>query len=295
MVKIDYFQKGNSLEGYASNLAHNWFKGILRDTGLPYTQEHLNKVALLLGELTVPSKYQEAAIAAAWLHDSAEDIKGVDVINPFNPDEHGRKLDVTYLNDLLFDAGDEGVGISFMIFLMTHRKDSVLYQDYVNRIFTFPNESPQRELHILTACLKIADRRMNLNPIEERKADHVADEYKKLEGANTAVLREFYKRTRTIDAFIKKGSFDFDIGLFIETFREAFRQKQKGVALDNLTQYLPLAERRLLVEVRDNNGLFHYKKTRDMLKSIYIDSLAMYPGTIHEVGRMGINRKASKV
>ena len=85
--------------------------------------------------------------------------------------------------------------------------------------------------------------------------------------------------------------------MFVETLLSAFRSKQQATALDNLTQYLPLAEERLLFEIKEQNGLFHWRKLRRVVKETYLDSLRALEGTgidIYTVRRMGMNRAVSE-
>lgn len=308
MQPIKRIEKGESTEGYASNLAYSLFKGITRDTGLPYTHDHLARLALLIGELVVSEKYKEALVAAAWLHDSVEDIENIGVFDPFEKepetlrakrsgvenDSEQREQGLIYLNDLLENAGETGKYICFIVNLITHRK-GVLYQSYVYNIFTFPEKPLLRDLHILAGVLKMADIRLNTNPDEKKNVNSCVEDYIALRNADEKALEAFYKKTKVIDAFRKKGSMGFDIGLFVQTLLEGFKQKQRAIAIDNICQYLPLAEHRLLVEVGKENGLFDWQKLRNMLKSTYADSLRCYPGSIYDVKRMGMNRKAPKV
>lgn len=293
MQAIRRIEKGESLEGYASSLAYQLFRGITRDTGLPYTHDHLARLALLTGELTLQSDYQNALIAAAWLHDAAEDIENVNVLNPFQK-EPKKEEGAVYLNDLFSNAGEAGEYICFVVNLMTHRK-GMIYQDYVNKIFTFPESQLLKDLHILTGVLKMADIRLNTNPDERKNVNSCVEEYFSLRDADEKELEAFYSRTKTADAFRKKGSMEFDVGLFVEALIDGFKQKQRAIATDNICQYLPLAEHRLLVEVGKNNKLFSWQKLRNMLKSTYTDSLRCYSGSLYDVKRMGINRKAPKV
>lgn len=290
---IKPFGHGEHLVGYASFVAHHMFDGVIRDTGLPYTQDHLANVATLFSDVTVSSRFQNAGVASAWLHDGPEDVAYLDVFDPFGePPE--KQEGVIYLNDLLAEAGEEGQAVCFMVNLMTHRPD-IFYQGYVDRIFSYPEQQPQRDLHVLTSVLKMADRRMNINPDERRNVNELVGEYIGLDGSDTRIMEAFYRRTKTIDAFRQKGLMDVDVGLFVETLMSRFRSKQRTVAIDNLSQYLPLAERRLLVEIGENNGIFHWRKFRDMLKGMYIDSLRLYAGDYHEASRLGIQRSAPDI
>ena len=107
MLDLNPFRPGDNIVGYASSLVYKSFDGVTRDTGLPYTQQHIAQVSLLFRDVTVDSQHQKAGEAAAWLHDGPEDISGLDVFNPFGTSNIKRKDGIIYLNDLLADAGDE--------------------------------------------------------------------------------------------------------------------------------------------------------------------------------------------
>ncbi|MBI5398861.1 hypothetical protein HZB03_05345 [Candidatus Woesearchaeota archaeon] len=297
MAKLRPIPREGNIVAYASSLAHELFDGVTRDTGLPYTQGHLAQVAFLVESVVVSSAYKKAAVAAAWLHDSAEDIKGFDVFDPFAAC-HVRKPDTTYLNDLLTNAGEQGRKVCALVDHMTHR-EGTSYQEYVSRVFAFPQTHGERyDLHVLAAVLKMADRRANINHDARRDVNGLVEKYIKLAGAPTDDdLVAFYSETKTTDAFREKGSWDLDVALFVQTLTSTFRAKQQATAIDNLSQYLPLAEQRLLVDVRNGYGLFSVHKVRTMLKEIYIESLKLYPGDdpIHVVKRLGANRKAPEV
>lgn len=286
---------GESLDAFASYLAHEMFQGITRDSGLPYTSEHLAEVARLADIILLPSPYKAPAVAAAWLHDSAEDIKGFDVFNPFGP---GRKKarGVMYLNDLLREAGEAGKHVCFMVDLLTHRK-GISYQDYVMRIFTFPESGVQRTLGILAAVVKMADRRMNINPDEHANFNRLVEEYLGMDGQSRQQLEDFYRRTKTIDAFVKRGDRQINVALFVETLQDTFKARQEATAIDNLCLCLPLAEQKLLVQVGEQNSMFGWERLRSMLKDTYVQSLRLYPGVdaIHVAKRLGANRKAPEV
>ena len=293
MKKPRPFEKGENVVAYASYLAHTLFEGVTRDTGLPYTTQHLGQTATMVEGVTCPSDYQKTAVAATWLHDSAEDIKGLDVFNPFK--EPKRKRGTFYLNDLMAKAGEEGEAVCFIVDLMTNREFGRIYPiiggyfGYVYNIFDIPNDSA-RPLHILGGCVKMSDRRMNINPDERMNVNNLVEEYQSLKGAGEKALIKFYKRTKTIDAFIKKGSMDFDVGLFVETINNNFMQKQRSAAVDNLSLYVPLAEQKLLIEIGENSGLFQFRRLRDVMKDISLESIKLYKGDIHEIRDLGLNK-----
>lgn len=296
MANIKKFQKGEDVVAYASALAHQLFKGITRANGLPYTQEHLQEVAGLAEIVLLPSKYKESAVATGWLHDAGEDISGIDVLNPFDEQSSQRSPQAITLNELLMEAGEEGKYLCYMVNLLTHR-EGIPYLDYVNKIFSFLSSGEQRNLSIIAGVLKVADRKKNTNPNDKNNVDKLVEEYLRLRSASQRELIEFYKRTKTYDAFRQSGDFAVNVALFVETLLDSFKAKQEAMAIDNLAFYLPLAERRLLVDVGDKNCLFDWGKVRNLLKDAYTDSLRLYPGTdaLHVVKRLGVNRKAPHV
>src|SRR3989338_6727067 len=81
MDSLRPLQSGDHLVGYAAQLAHTLFEGITRDTGDSYTTAHLARVAEIVEQVTLPSSLRDAAVAAAWLHDAAEDIQKFEVVS----------------------------------------------------------------------------------------------------------------------------------------------------------------------------------------------------------------------
>lgn len=149
MGVIKQFQSGDHLVGYAAQLAHTLFEGITRDTGDSYTTAHLAKVAEIVEQVTSYSSLRDTGIAAAWLHDAAEDIDGFEVSSQTIWGNESQQKSVVYLDGLLKDAGEMGEAVCFLVNRMTHRPQ-VLYQDYVHDLFTFPAEKGRtRDLHIL--------------------------------------------------------------------------------------------------------------------------------------------------
>ncbi|MBI2541199.1 hypothetical protein HYV80_00625 [Candidatus Woesearchaeota archaeon] len=293
-MRITPFQKGDDIVAYASGLTHQLFKGVTRANGLPYTQEHLAKVAASAEKVLLPSRYKESGVATGWLHDAGEDISEIDVFNPYNP--RPKTSGAVTLNDILEEAGKEGEYLCYMVNLLTHR-EGMPYFDYINNIFSFPEEGIQRNLSIIAGVLKVADRRNNTNPNERSNVDKLVTEYLGLKDASQAELMGFYKRTKTFVAFKQCGDFSVNVALFVETLLDSFKAKQQAMAIDNLAFYLPLAERRLLVDVGDKNGLFDWGKVRNLLKEAYADSLRLYPGAdaLYVVDRLGVNRKAPPI
>jgi hypothetical protein len=154
----------------------------------------------------------------------------------------------------------------------------------------------------------MVDRRINIFPNEEIYTDALVKEYCSLDGTDKETLERFYKRTNTIDAFIVNGELrtGIDIDLFDLTLRSLFKIRKRAMAGDNLYQYLPLAEDRLLIKtgerngsfnlsVAERNGLFDWHRVRQMLKDTYLDSLKWHPGIVYEVGRMGLNKGAPRI
>jgi hypothetical protein len=276
---------------YAKNLATYLFEGVTRDAGLSYTDEHLAKVASLVEDVTIQSPYRDSAIAAGWLHDSVEDIDQFET----RPLESGRRHQgVTYLSDLVSNAGKDGERTCFMVNLMTHR-EGVIYPDYFYNIFNLPPNTEERNLHILTGIVKVSDMRSNINPYESKNFNDLLDKYMGMKDATEEEREEFYKKTKTIDAFRKKGSLDLDLELFTRCLTDGFQQKKRVTAINNLSYNLPVAEQRLLIDVGKDNGIFDWEKVRALLKDAFLDSLRLYPGDLHEVRKLGVNRSAPKV
>lgn len=278
--------------GYSAGIAHLMFKGKLRDTGLPYTDDHLNGAALLIRGLMFENEFTPSAVSAMWLHDGPEDIKELDVFNPFSERPALKAGAAYFLNDLLKSAGKTGEYTCFIVNLLTHRTDRASYQDYTDQIFTLPEEPLLRTLKTITILAKMVDRRKNLNPNEKKNVNDIVRQYISLfdSGAGHAELKKFLSKTKTIDAFESKKDFDLDVGLFVETIRRNFEGKQRGVAIDNLTHYLPLAEDLLLMEHSSDNKIFKWEKARSMLKGMYEDSLDISGLSVYEAKRMGHNR-----
>ncbi len=253
-------RKVDELTDYARSLAYLLFEGVPRDSGRPYTSEHLAKVALLIREVTVPSLYKNSAEAAGWLHDVVEDIKGIDVVNPFKEAE--REKGIIYLNDLLKEAREKGKNVCYIDNLLTHR-EGVDYEDYFKEIFSFP-EKPGRErnLHILAAVAKVCDIWSNTNPDE--KID----------------LERLLKQNP--DADPKK-------------LEKGYVTKQQTGATNNLGLYLPLAEVELLARIGKDNKLFNWRKVSRIVEETYINSLRMYTGELQGVTNLGLNRNRQPI
>ncbi len=317
MVELRPIGPGESLSGYSAFLAHTLFQGVVRDTGLPYTSEHLNKCALLGGELLHPSVFLHAATAALWLHDGPEDMKILDVHNPFGKRPNMKDGGKYFLNGLLLEAGDAGRYACYIVNLLTHRKELMSYSQYTDGIFRWPEDEKtvkavlegirdagrvaearfeEREikviLQVVTLLSKMIDRRMNLNPDESKNVNELVKEYLGLENGGIGERMNFYRRTKTVDSFERKGDYGLDVGLLVETIRRNFEGKQKGVAIDNITKYLPLAERMLLVEVSPDNRIFKHENVRKMLKGMWEDSLDIADISVYDAKRMGENRGA---
>ncbi len=262
MAEIKPIGKEESITKYARSLAELMFEGMPRASGQPYFSEHLGKNALLVEDIILDSPYKQATIAAVWLHDAAEDIESIDVFSPFLK-EAKKSAGIIYLNDLMEKAGEDGENACYIDNLITHRETAVAYNEYFNRIFSFPEISGrERDLHTLTAVIKVCDNRLNTNPDE--KID----------------LERLLKQNP--DADQKKLEKDY-------------ASKQRTMALNNLSQYLPLIESRLLARIGENNGLFNWQKVRNVVKETYINSLRMYSGELKEANNLGRQRDRQQI
>ena len=290
-------KKNENLLEYSKRFATFLFKDIYRDTGLPYTKEHLEKIANRVYTIILPhSGYKETAASASWLHDGPEDIIGLDVFDPSEPRPKSKRDDV-FLNDIVKKAGEPGKSMCYMVDKLTYREGAA-YQDYFNNIFKFPRDPGLlRDLSIITAIVKMVDRKMNINPDDKLNVDNLVRSYASMKDASQVELEMFYKSTKTIDAFRESGGIRYNPVVFVETLHQGFKAKQESVAIDNLSQYLPLAEKRLLVDIGKENKLFNWIELRKILKECLIDSLRLYPGEdkLHVVKKLGANKKAPEI
>jgi len=297
MDHIRPMKKGEDLVEYCRSIASEMFEGVMRDSGLPYTQEHLGRIAVSTRKLILPTYLQEIAESAAWIHDAPEDIKGVDVFDPLNRPKFIRKEGVTYLNDLLKEADKKGEYVCHVVDLMTHRKD-ISYKDYAYNIYSIPLSGESIPPRITAEVLKTDDRRFNTSPDDRRNVDKLVDEYLASKDADIETLKKFYKKTKTIDAFTENWDYRFNLGLFVEAVNNAFKEKQLAFATDNLALYLPLAERKLLIGVGKNNDIFDWNGLRQLMKDAYIDSLRIsipYGLDEHFFKMIGENKKVPEV
>lgn len=291
MEQVHPLETEFQLISYAKSLAHKFFAGVHRKTGLPYTTDHLQRMAETASDILLPSKYRDPAIAAAWLHDAVEDIGPIDVYHPFlNPPE--LDPDKTYLNKLLANAHFSGALTSYLVNKLTHR-GGIPYFDYIMAIFTFDHNGTHPDTKIVAAILKLIDRFLNTNPDETRNVDELLREYRSLDFSDGEAVKDFLKKTKTFDAFLEKGTFYRDDDLFVSTLETRFQAQQEAIAIDNLSLYLPLAEQKLLIDVGTDNGIFDWHKLRALLKSVFLDSIKLYPGvdSIHIVRKLGANKR----
>lgn len=291
MEHVTPFTTDDDLVAYSKALATRLFSGIYRKTGLPYTTNHLEKMASTASDILNQGPYFKPAIATAWLHDVVEDISGFDVQAP--PRDLSQKdSDTIFLNTILENAGADGEAACYLVDKLTHRKE-VSYIDYFSSIFDFSDQSPLKNLNVVAAVLKLIDRFLNTNPDETPNVDTLLTAYRNLDWNDEDVVRSFLKKTKTYDAFADRGDFSKDETFFAETLKGRFRSQQEAIAIDNLSLYLPFAEQKLLMSMPVENGLFDWHKLRRLLKQAYLDSLELYPGfdPFHIVLKLGANKK----
>jgi len=294
---------------YSSSLAVLLFKDILRDNGLSYYENHLEVVANLVKGFLLPSEYMGSAVSAAFLHDAAEDIENIDVFDPFNNGTNNnnetnnetktgneRTEGVIYLNDLFERASVQRDYICYIVNLLTHRK-GISYQDYLDNLFTVPEQSMLRDLHILASGIKLADIRSNTAPGMGPNTIDLVEQYRKMHGAKEDELREFYKRTKVIDAFVFKEDLSIDMELFMTTLHRKFKAKIEANAINVLSYYIPNAENLFFNGYKETAKLFKLDIIRQALIGICIDCMRVYPGEdpLHVVNKLGENRSAPKV
>lgn len=285
---------GEDIVPYSADLAGILFEGRTRKTGLPYTQAHFAKVAELVDYLLLASPSKPAAVGASWLHDAPEDIDYIDVFSPMNNHGVRRRQGIVYLNDLFADAGELGQALCHIVDRATHRI-GIPYQEYIQGVFNLARKNPKRILDVKAAVLKVADRHLNTNPNERLNLNALAQTYLSIPDADEEALKAFLEMTKTKEAFDARGNYDKDVALLLETLMEAFRSRQRARAADNLSQYLPLAERRLLAEIHENNGIFDWRKLSDVLKRTYLDSFEVAGANLGDVQQMDASRDLARI
>lgn len=294
-IVIDNFQlqEGQNLAAFSKELAMFLHDGIKRLTGVPYF-EHLREVSETTKEIIIPSEYSRPVEGAGWLHDSAEDIDFFEVYNAFDPPKiEERDPDKVYLNELVRAAHEKGEWLCYLVDRMTNRGE--IYFEYMEKKFTFSKGGVIEDLDILSAILKLVDRKSNTKKDEILEMDQTIQKYMELKNADDEELKKFYSRYKVSDAFRKKGSFEYNVGFFVAALNERFREKVMANALDNLSHYIPKAETKLLVPYfRNRHELFHYDKLRQLLKEAFMESLEILqpsiPNFIQIMRKSGYNR-----
>ncbi|RME80229.1 MAG: hypothetical protein D6769_00045 [Methanobacteriota archaeon] len=256
------------IASYSKRLAYSVFRKMKRDTGESVIRGHLLPVVETTSSIINDGRFQHLAIAAAWLHDIVEDIDNYNVVNPFASQHYTETNPSTILiNNLLSSYGELGNSLSYIVFLLTHNSGE-LYQDYIQRIFNFPDRDNLNilRLHVIASIIKLADKRSNLNLSEEGLA------LKTLSKAYDTYTGE------ELLSVIRKMKLNwYGRGLptkteFLDLVSAKFRTRQKIIALENLSHYLPLAERRLLIR-KPVNRVYDKRLLRELLTTLYMDSI----------------------
>ncbi|MFH1637360.1 MAG: HD domain-containing protein [Candidatus Woesearchaeota archaeon] len=264
---------------YCSELAKEAHKDMTRDTGEPYFL-HPQEVACLVDKLLLKTRFKEAGVAAAYLHDVVEDVEEFDVCHP--PGEIFKMFlpsDKTYINNLLLAAGDTGNKICYILDKVTLR-DSTSYAEYMDKIFSmFPSRGYMRSLDIISLVLKFADRTVNCLPGEVLNKRVLLAEYRKLENANAAELSKFYKKKKVTDTFIAKNGICYDEELYLYAMDDKFESKKVANALDNVLCYIPEIDKLLLQDDVDNiagvgeDEIYDKKKLDELVDKCLFNSM----------------------
>ncbi|MEA3378058.1 MAG: HD domain-containing protein [Nanoarchaeota archaeon] len=236
-----YDGKSTILE-YALDLATSAHKRMKRDTGEPYIT-HPVAVASILENLVYKSEYKDAAIAAAYLHDVVEDVRGLDVYDPFFDYRISKK---NTLNFLLEKARINKDYICYIVNKLTFRKETS-YSQYMDEIFTLSKfTGPIRSLDIIAALLKFCDRIANTIPDEKLNKDQLLQKYRSFKDADIKKLKRLYKSKGITDKFIQNGGIFYDENFFFGAMEDKFETKKCANALDNLVSYIPEVEKFIL-------------------------------------------------
>jgi hypothetical protein len=305
LINVEPYRKDQDFLKYCEDLANLLFAGMTRRSGLPVTQSHLEKVVDGVGDIIIHPEYKISAKGAGWLHDVDEEIEGIRVYNPFQARVMNKINGKIYLNDLLAESNLPGVQACSLIDWLTHRtydlENMDSYFEYYKNIFSFKaSEGMVRNLRIVAGAMKIIDTHGNTNPDETENAQKTLEEYRALKDATEQELIKFYRKIKVIDTFRRAGQPGVtrkNEKLLMKTLEHNFRHSQMARAGNNLAEYIPIAERQLLVKVGKDNGIFDWYKLRELMKQLAINSLRLYaPGNpnegIYTVERLGLNRKS---
>jgi hypothetical protein len=238
----DESAKLNNIVDYCSEIASTMFNDIYRENGLPYTQEHLMGVAETIDDLILDPYYKAVAKAAAYLHDSGEDLEYIKVFNPYSNTKTYKinrdDSNAVELNELLKDFSNPIKSYSLQkkqknicddICYIVNRLTCPggKYQNYIDEIndinYGIDELNPDnmnidsehiKILNICSAILKTADTDNNTSPSEAKNIDSTIDEYLSIVNLKAKTkderekknykLKNFLKKTKTYNSFVKK-------------------------------------------------------------------------------------------
>ncbi len=299
----DAHRRSSNIVQFSRYFSVKLHSNTVRDNGRLYP-DHLKEVAGKTSDIIVSPRYKRSAEAAGHMHDSHEDIPGVVILDPrkfsfyFNeqplqlPEEHAGKL---IINQELEKFGEEGEHTSFVIYMVTREKHNRTKFDYVfNIINAFDNAGgdelkiPPKVMHELVTVsliVKTADLNSNTDPDEAYFGNHDLREARNANQKGTAAMIDFLVEHGVADGFFERGKFvGFDESLFLQLMEAQFEEKKLRYAIENVGMYLPKIEKRLLItpgleggvfnlqKARDN-GLYDYDKMRELLTSLYANSV----------------------
>ena len=123
-LMVQAFKDGDDFVEYAKALAAKLHAGQIRENGQPYIT-HPEQVFKAADYVLLDSSFKETGLAACWLHDTIEDVKGIIV----DGNAKGKKT----LASLLKKAGRKGKHTCTIVDRVTHLKGR--YIDYMDGIF----------------------------------------------------------------------------------------------------------------------------------------------------------------
>lgn len=297
MRKVQYFdRKSVSLIKYSRDLAKKLYEGIIRQSGEAYFK-HPEKMAHIVDPIIRDPLFKVIGKSAAYLHDIPEERPYIEIFDSIEKHAQIDRRNKIFLNDFLFQFGKEGDYVSYIVNRLTHGKER--YSEYMKKILSgFHRRGNLKKLDMITAIIKMADRYTNIEPKEKMDTTKIQEEYSKFRRADRKALEKFYNEMgpMIIDAFIIKGSLAYDPKHIEKALGYKFQGKQTAAAIDNLINYVPMAESSLLAVAKDEE-LYSRKALKKLLKETMINSFQILEDVglalkfnFYTISDMGFNR-----
>jgi hypothetical protein len=242
MEKILPIKTDGNLVDYSKALAKFYFSDIKRKSGGNYFESHLYSVAEMAKNIS-KNEYKDIAEASGYLHDFVEMIRHpfyettFEVKNPFKIKINGIKKDknTIYFNDLLFNAGQNGIFVCYILDGLSHRKWlGETYKEHMMKKCILSHDEPKRTLDIVEIIIKACDKKVNLDAIDLRAME-----------------------------------------LMNESRPKTFEDSLKRNARNYLLHHGPMIEKALFIDAKEKKEVFNKKKTREILKKTLIQCIEL--------------------